>query len=155
MARARKTQELETVEAAADVVVTPQGTVVRLDHPDEVAQALADVRTLETQLRTLKSALTQALVDEAQRQGSKTLRFGDLKVEVTSPVTVTWDLEELAKLLDAGLPQDRYDALVKTEVTYKVDAREAKRIAGSDRYRAIIERARVEGETAPRASVTR
>lgn len=154
MAR-RKTTEIAEVEPSSELVVTPQGAVVHLDRPEEVAQALADIRTLDVQLRALKLVLTQALVDEAERQGSKTLRLGDVTVEISGGTTITWDLDVLATLLDAGLPQERYDALVKTEVTYKVDAREAKRIASSDRYREIIERARAEHETPARASVKR
>jgi len=147
MARKKK-DEIEAVEpAGTELVVAGVGTLVHLDRPEEVAQALADIRRLEAQLRAVKSELGIALAAEGARQGTKTMRFGGLTVKLKSDKRIVWDVEELSKLLDAGLPQERYDELVSTEVTYKVSAAEAKRIAGAnDGYAAIIERARTEHE---------
>jgi len=151
-----KKQQVETVEpAGTELVVAGVGTLVHLDRPEEVAQALADIRALEAQLRSVKSELAIALAAEGARQGTKTMRFGSLTVKLASDKTIVWDIEELAKLLDAGLPAERYDALVSTEVTYKVSAAEAKRIAGANEvYHGIIERARSESEPTVRVQVS-
>jgi len=59
------------------------------------------------------------------------------------------------KLLDAGLPEARYDALVKQEITHKVNANEAKRIGGTNpQYAEIIERAKTLHDRPVSAKVT-
>ncbi len=139
-----------------EIAVPGIGTVVSLDKPQEIAQALADIRDLENQLRIVKGNLSYLLVDESERVGSKTLHLDGMTVEISGGNAIEWDLEELEKLRDAGLPEARYDELVKTEVSYKVDARQAQRIAGANpAYATIIERARTDRETTPRVSVKR
>lgn len=142
-------------EAGTELVVAGVGSVVNLDKPAEVAQALADVRALENALRDVKPILTGALVEESKRQGKKTLRFGDLEVVISQSREIVWDLEVLAELLDAGMSEERYAELVTETVTYKVSAQEAKIIAGANpEYARIIERARTDHDGPARASVS-
>lgn len=147
--------DIEEVEVASTELVIPGlATLVNMEEPAQVAQALADIRSLENQLREIKSDLSAVLIGESARQGSKTLRFGDLTVEVSGGTSIEWDLDELAKLQAAGLPEERYDALVRTTVSQTVSAAEAKRIAAvNSEYARIIERARTDREVAPRVSV--
>lgn len=130
---------------SSDLAVPGIGSIVRYDRPDEIAVALADIRDLEAKLRDVKRELAFALEQESERQGTKTLRYGDLTVTLSTPTEIVWDVEELEKLLEAGLPQDRYEQLVTTEISYKVNAREASHIAAANpEYAKIIERARTD-----------
>lgn len=139
-----------------EVAIPGIGSLVNLDHPDEVARALADIRELENMLREAKRELTFVLERESEKQGTKTLGYGDVTVTVTTPTEIAWDLNVLEELLEAGLPQERYDELVKTEISYKVSAREADRIAGANAtYADIIDRARTNHAGTPRVSVKR
>lgn len=134
----------EIVVAESTEVVLHTGEVILLSDLPACARAVEEIRDLEYRLRQMKNELTRPFVEETEKRGSKTLRWGeDLEVVVSASETVEWDVTELAKLQDAGLPDDRYDELVKAEVTYKVSAREATRIAGAnEQYAEIIERAK-------------
>lgn len=154
----RRRGEVAVVEPEPTGLVLPHsGEVVPLDDPLGCATALDEIRTLEARLREAKTALSRSIADEAARQGTKTLRLGDgVTAKVTVGREIVWDLDELQKLRDAGLPEERFDALVTTEVTYKVSAGEAKRIAGANpEYARIIERARDDVERAPTVSIER
>jgi hypothetical protein len=131
------------------LIVPTTGEVISSDDPVGCLRVLSEIRDLEGQLRELKGALTQALAEEFSRQGTKTLELGSVKAELRGGSEVVWDVEILEELRELGLPDERMDALVTTEVTYKVNARVAKMIAAAnERYAAIIERAQT---TIPKA----
>lgn len=137
-------------------LVLPTGTVVDLDKPAEVAQALADIRKLEGQLREVRRDLDEILLEEAVRLGKKTMHFEGITVEISGGKAIEWDLDELGKLAAAGLPEERYNELVRANVSYSVDAREATRIGGANpAYKAIIDRARTDRPIPSRVSVKR
>lgn len=127
---------------STEIAIPVTGELVSLEDAAACGRALGDIRRLEQHLRDLKTLLTDSVVAECQRQGTKTLRLDDMTLTMSGGETVQWDIEVLEQLLDAGLPQERFDALVKTEVTYKVSAAEAKRLAVNPEYADIIEKAR-------------
>jgi hypothetical protein len=131
------------------------GEVISKDDVPACAKALDEIREMEWKLKQAKAWLTEAFVEEAARQGSKTLRFPGVDIVLGSDRETEWDVTELVKLLDLGLPPARYAELVKEEVTYKVSAREATRIekANPD-YAKVIERAKTVVEKKPYAKVT-
>lgn len=120
------------------------GEVISKDDPAACAKALDEVRDLEWKLKDLKRWLTSALVEEARRQGTKTLHLEGVTAVVSFDAETTeWDVTELVKLLDMGLPESRYAKLVREEISYKVDANVAKQIAGANaEYALVIERAK-------------
>lgn len=125
-----------------ELVVPGTGEVVDLRSAKACAQAMYSLRALEEQIREAKYALTQAVVAEAERLGSKTLELGDLVVEVTGGEETHLDVEVLMELRQAGLPEERWQELVRPVVELRPSLREAKRIASiNPRYREIIERA--------------
>lgn len=148
-----ESDEVATPIASQALVLPHTGELISLEELPKVASALDAIRAHEAQLREVKQILTEALVEESRRQGSKTLRLDYLTVEIGGGTTVEWDIEVLHRLQDAGLPEERFDALVRTEVTYKVSAAEAKRISSNPEYARIIELARTEHETRPWARV--
>jgi hypothetical protein len=125
-----------------EVVLPTTGEVVDLGNPGACAAALDAIREMEDVVKGYKRLLTGVLIEESTRVGSKTLHFGGVTVEIKESVTTHWDLEILETLLEAGLPSERYDELVKAEVTYKVNKTESKRIAAANpAYAEIIDRA--------------
>lgn len=130
-------------ETSTELVVAGVGEIVDLGDAPQCVSALAAIRDLEQQLREAKAVLTEAIVDECLRRGTKTLEMpAGMKAVVSGGSETVWDVEVLERLLDAGLPRDRWDDLVTVEVTTKVSAREADRIAANPAYAEIIERAK-------------
>jgi len=149
---------MEVAQVAPEAIVLPHtGELIDLADKPTVAVALDNVRQLEVELRALKQELTRALVEESSRVGSKTLHLEPwLDVEISGGTEVEWDHDELHKLRDAGLPEDRFDALVRATVTWRVSTQEANRIAKANpEYARIIGNARSEREAPFRASVKR
>lgn len=128
-----------------ELVVPGTGELITLEDAAACARALGSIRELEEKLKEVKAELTFALTQEFRRQGLKTMEFGSIKAELRGGSGVAWDIEILEELRDLGLPEERFNDLVKAEVTYKVSATEAKRIASSnENYKEVIERARQE-----------
>jgi hypothetical protein len=139
--------------SSTELVIPYSGELVDLTNPGSCARALEEIRSIESRLREIKGVLTTVIVEEATRQGTKTLHFQDGDFSVSGGSTLEWDIEELEKLRDAGLPEERFYDLVKTVVSYKVNAAVAKQISGANpEYAAIIERARQEGPAPFRVS---
>jgi hypothetical protein len=81
---------------------------------------------------------------------------GGWRAEVTMGNRIEWDMEVLERLRDAGLPEERWDALVRPQVEYKVSARVADQIAKANpEYAVIVARARTDVEATPRVSIRR
>lgn len=147
-------RDLETDEVSADrfphrhtmtdLVVPGTGQLVDLDDPVQCAQALSAIRALEGDFRDLKSELTARIAAECSRQGSKSIQVdGNTVAEVKGGTETIWDVEILRELQALGLPEERWHALVTETVEYKVNSREADRIAGANPdYRRVIDAAR-------------
>jgi hypothetical protein len=144
-------------DSSTELVVHGTGEVVPLADAKRCALALSSIRKLENQLKDAKRQLIDAIVEETERQGTRTLDIGEgFKAVVSGGTDKIWDIEVLERLRDAGLPEERFNALVKTEVRFKVDAREAKRIAAANPvYAAIISDAETEVEAAYTVQVKR
>jgi hypothetical protein len=127
---------------STDIVVPTTGEVVSLDDAEQCARVLSEIRQIEQHVRDLKAALRQALLEYSRTQGTKTMHFAGMKVQVSTPSRLIWDHDVLLELRDAGLPESRFDELVTMEVTYKVNKSVANAIAASNpEYAEIIERA--------------
>jgi len=109
-----------------------------------VAATLDDLRQVKQKLNDAVAAFTEAVIVESRRQGTRTLTAGGVKLEVSAENTIEWDIEELLKLRDLGLPEARYDELVQQTVSFKVNGSVARQLEGaSEEYKVVIERARV------------
>ena len=136
--------EESTVETTETAVVLPLiGLVVNLENPSEVAKALGAVRQAKQKLDEARAGLERILVEEGERIGSKTLHLDGVEASITGGKKLQWDIETLQQLQEIGLPEARFDELVKAEVTYKVNANVAKSIAGANpEYAKVIEAAK-------------
>lgn len=124
-----------------DLLVPGTGQVVDLTNEVECSLALDAVRQFETELKGIKAVLTDAIVDRARVQGTKTLRLPDGRVANLSAGTETvYDAQRIEEGLRAlGMPEERIREVVREEVTYKVDAVEAKRVASAnEQYAEVI-----------------
>lgn len=129
---------------ARELAVPGVGSLVDLDQPQQVAQALRDVREFASRMQEARAVLEAALVAESIRQGTKTLHLdGGLTASIGADSELEWDVTQLARLLKAGLPVERYAELVVETVSYKVNASVAKQIeAANPRYARIVKKAR-------------
>jgi len=130
------------LQPAAEIMLPLTGELVSLAEPVQVCRALDQVRELKRQLDHVRAVLEDALRLESERQGTKTLHLGELTAVVSGGEKVEYDFQELAyELLRLGLPEQRVGELIIQTVTYRVDQRVAKQLAGANpRYADAIER---------------
>lgn len=141
---------------ATEVLDPFTGELVDVSDPQVAAEFLDALRGSKDAIDRVIRTVTDIITSEFQRQGSKTIAAGRWELELSPSVTYQWDEEELQKLLDAGLPEERYQDLVQTTVSVKVRQNVAKQLESSnDEYAAIIEQARTRVEGAPRVNVKR
>lgn len=141
-----------------EIAIRATGEIVDLEDPLACALALVSIRDLEGELRMLKLRLSEAIAEEAARQGTKTLELNaEWKAVLSGGTEVTWNAERLEQALtEAGMPPERVGQIVERVVTFKVNAVEAKRAAGANpEYAFLVEACRTEVETPPRVSVRR
>lgn len=71
------------------------------------------------------------------------MEVGGFKAELRGGSEIVWDVEILGELRALGLPEERMDALVTAEITYKVNSNVAKQLsAANPQYAEVIERAK-------------
>lgn len=149
-------EEIALVPETALIVIPITGEAIEFSDAHACARALQEVREIEARLRDVKRALTEGIIEESQRQGSKTLHFSGFDARINNPPTTVWDYEVLCELLEAGLPEERFADLVTTEISYKVNGNVAKSVASSNPdYKAIIDRAKATTYGQPTVSILR
>jgi hypothetical protein len=141
--------------AAGEVVHVTTGELIPTE-PARLAGYRADLNELRRRLFQAIKEVDALLLEEAERQGTKTLRYGNLEAVVTGGPELAWDIPILDELLAAGLPEARFAELVTIEQTYKVNAQVAKQLAAANQvYAEIIDRARSRLEKPYRVSIRR
>lgn len=122
--------------------------------PAKAAELLVVVREMRDRMMGLVRDCEAVLLEESARQGTKTLHFGRATATVTAGQELQWDLSVLPRLLVLGLPDERYNELVKTTISYKVNARVANQLEGAnEEYAKVIGEARSYVETPQRVYV--
>lgn len=150
-------QEEQLIEDAQETaLVLPNGTVIDTTEIAQVVQAIKDLDLLKSMVAAARRKLSDLVLEERKRTGaSATMHVGKATVAITVAKEIVWDMDELGKLRDAGLPEATWDELVVTTVTEKVNANVAKRIANANEaYAKIIEGARTDHEKNPSVSVS-
>jgi hypothetical protein len=149
---------MSELEPANLTVVPVLGTVVNVDNPTHVAETIADVDQAVELLREMRDMLVGLVVDEASRQGTKTLHLEDgIIAKVSGGSRPEYDLETLAdQLRDAGLPEDRLEQLIVPRVEYKLDQAVARQLRGANpAYRQALDECRTDVPAPWRVTVER
>ena len=122
------------VETDPHLAVQLTGQIIDLRNPSDVAQALGDLREAKRQLDGVIALLADVIRAESARQGTKTLHLEHgLTATVAGGTRPEYDLEVLADTLRAaGLPEDRLEALIRTEIRYRLDANVARQLRGAN-----------------------
>lgn len=136
-------EELAVPEEERELLQPFTGELVRVSDLDKIGVTLRDLREFQQQIKDAIAAFSEPLLFEARRRGTRTLHLRDLTLEVSADYKTEWDVEVLGGLLEAGLPEERYNELVRPEVTYKVDGRVARQLESNPDYAKIIEDARI------------
>jgi hypothetical protein len=135
-------------------LVLHTGEIIPLDDARACASALDQIREAESRLKEMKGAITNALVQSFSGWGGKTMHLDGFSIELKGGTEVIWDIEKLEELRELGLPEARFDQLVTTEITYKVNANVAKQIASvNEQYAEVIAAARVPNPRPQRVDV--
>jgi hypothetical protein len=147
----------DLVRALGSVTMPLTGEVIDLANPHDVAQGVEAIDELNAKLTDLRQLFTMLLRAESKRQGSKTLHLDDLQVTLSPGYRNEYDGNELStRLLAAGLPVERLEAMVQPILTWKVDGRKIRQLeAANPEYAAIIADCRTSAPVNVRASVTR
>jgi hypothetical protein len=142
-------------------VIPTTGEVISLDDPASCARALYEIKELEQRIRDLKAALRESIVNESVRVGGKTLHFGSEEGEggyvakISTPNETRWDYNVLLELVDAGLPEERFNELVLIEQSYKIDGSLVRQLSGANPvYAEILTRAKEVIPRSPTVSVS-
>lgn len=119
------------------------GELVRADDVAGLAEALEQLREHKRVVDAVIAEFTEAALEQSRVHGTKTLHAGGFTLKMSADTETEYDPEVLDGLLAAGLPHDRFAALVTTTITRKVNAAVAKQLeAANPKYARIIQRAR-------------
>ena len=119
------------------------------------ARVLSAARAMKAHVNEIVNEATAYLVALSEHQGTKTLHGDGETVTVSGGPGIDYDPLELIELLNsAGCPQNRIEAAVRTEITYKVDRAVLRQLAAANPdYKVAIELAEVAVEKPWRASI--
>jgi hypothetical protein len=147
------TQELEQPKFVGLLDVTTGELLT--PSVDNAARVLNAARAMKANVNEIVSEATAYLVSLSEHQGTKTLHGENETVTVSGGPGIDYDPLDLREALEAaGCPQDRIEAAVKTEITYKVDRAVLRQLAAANEdYRAAIQLAELEVEKPYRASL--
>ena len=121
---------------------------------ENAAIAIIACRNMKARINDLVAETPAYLDREAERRGTKTLHGETETITLSGGVGDEYDATDLMELLrSAGCPEDRVEAAVVTEITYKVNRSVLKQLSVNKDYAAAIELARREVEKPYRASV--
>jgi hypothetical protein len=128
------------------------GEIIDVSDPAVVATALYELREMRRRMAEFEEAAQQMLLDQMDTRGQWTMRFGDREVEGSTPGDdYYYDVEQFRKVLEAGLPEDRFNEIVTVKVTESVNRTKAKALLKVPQYEQIVKDARV--DTAKRRRV--
>ncbi len=105
------------------------------------ARAISSARALKHQINEIVHEATSYLVEVAALRGTKTLHEDGETVEIKGGTGTEYDAQDLVEALElAGCPQDRIDAAVIAQISYKIDRSVLRQLAGANPdYKAAIE----------------
>lgn len=122
--------------------------------PENAHRALTALNAMSDRLKEVRAAVTEYLIEESRRQGTKTLHTPGGDLVLSGGRGTEYDAEALAECLrEAGCPEERIDEVVTAEITYKVNRSVLRQLtAANEDYQAAAELARRDVEKPFRAS---
>lgn len=140
-----------------ELVLPASGALVNLSDPNECAQALTDLRDLESRIKEAKAIITDAIVREAERQGTKTLQLEIGTASIRAGERTLYDAVAIEDGLRAvGAPEELIREIVQEQITYAVSGTRAKRAARANpTYAAVIEAATTTVDGRPSVTLSR
>jgi hypothetical protein len=141
-----------------ELAIPGTGELVDLSDTPACVAALDALRNYESLIREAKATLTRAVIEEATRQGVRSIELPDgSRAEVSPPSEIVWDAELLEdRLREAGMPEERISQIVEQTVMLKVKTVEAKKAAAANpEYASAVEEARSEQPKAQYVSIRR
>lgn len=139
-------EEGEPSTALAEIrpLVHPGTGEVLPATPENAAKLLRSLRELRQRALDAAKDCERVIAEESSRQGKKTLRLGDVAVELYGGSEVVWDVEKLrASLRRLGCPEERILELVRETIEYKIDNTVARQLAAANpKYAKAIEAAK-------------
>jgi hypothetical protein len=130
-------------------MVPGTGELLAKDDPQDAATGLHQLLELQQQIDELNRILEQTLIDESQRQGTKTLKFANgliVKIEGGGTRTRYDQPARLHQALqDAGLPPERLEQAVPQILIYKPNGNVLRQLYGANpEYAAILDEHKTE-----------
>jgi hypothetical protein len=126
------------------VFLNPETGEILERTADNAGAVLIAARNMDERLKDVKAEATDWLAAEAERLGKKTLHGDNVTLKLNGGPRDEYDAQVLEDLLrSAGCPEERIREVVVEEITYKVDKRVLKQLAGANKdYAAAAELAR-------------
>lgn len=122
---------------------------------ENAERVIVAARAMKAQVNEIVTEATAFLAEESARRGTKTLHGEGVTVTLTGGPGIDYDPTELRRELEfAGCPEDRIEAAVVMEVSYKINRSVLSQLAGANpEYKAAIQRAELEVDRPYRASI--
>jgi hypothetical protein len=121
---------------------------------ENAAAVLIAARNVKQHVNDVVAETTAYLVAEAERQGTRTLHGDQETVVVAGGPGTEVDAHDLAELLrEAGCPEQRIEAAITTEISYKVNRSVLRQLVVNPDYAAAVELATRPVQKPWRASV--
>lgn len=142
------------LQGQSEVLDPFTGQLVDVSDPLVAAEFVDALRGSKNAIDKVIREVTAIFMPEFERRGTKTVNAGRWVLSKEEQVEYQWDIEELEKLLDAGLPPDRWKELVKETRSVKVSQSVAKQLeAANPDYKVIIEQARTKVDKPARLGI--
>ena len=139
-------------------VMTPDGQIIDLSDPAQVAMAYDDLQYLKRMIREAEGRLKDALISHSAAVGKKTFEISGVgKVEIKGGSETKFDALGLKQgLKEAGCPDERISEIIQEATSYKVLAVEARRAAQANpEYAAVIKANSTVEDKTPSVTVNR
>lgn len=130
-----------------ELAIPGTGELVDLSDTPACVAALDALRNYESLIREAKATLTRAVIEEATRQGVRSIELPDgSRAEISPASEIIWDAEGMEEgLREAGMPEERISQIIEQTVTLKVKTAEAKKAAAANpEYARVVGEARSE-----------
>lgn len=147
----------------SELVQVTEATIVNVENgellpatPENAVTAIKAARRMKDRIQDVVRYATEILAEESRRVGTKTIHRAAGTAVLSGGESIEYDAADLREALTlAGCPEERIDAAITAEISYKVNRSVLKQLASSNQdYKAAIELAERTVEKPYRVSVS-